>query len=201
MPRPQDHYGRKAKAAGYAARSVFKLGEILEKFPLFSPQAHVLDVGAAPGSFSQLLLQKMKGRGEVTGVDLAPVISVPAGTPNYRYISGDIFSNETMERVRARGPYDLIVSDAAPATTGTREVDAAKSMALAERVLEMACLCLKKNGHLAVKIFQGSGERELLETMRKRFATARGFKPQASRSESFETYFIGIGFRAEDPPE
>jgi 23S rRNA (uridine2552-2'-O)-methyltransferase len=194
MPRPQDHFGRKAKAEGYAARSVFKLREILEKFPLFSPQAHVLDVGAAPGSFSQLLLQKMKGRGEVTGVDLAPTVSVPAGTANYLYIPGDIFEEATLERILSRAPFDLVISDAAPATTGTREVDAARSMALAERVLEIARLTLKGKGSLVVKIFQGAGERELLETFRKCFTTARGFKPQASRSESFETYFIGMGF-------
>ncbi len=200
MPRPQDHFGHKAKSEGYAARSVFKLREILEKFPIFSPQAHILDIGAAPGSFSQLLLQKMKGGGEVTGVDLAPSVAIATSTGNFRYIAGDIFASETQEQIKVRGPYDLIVSDAAPATTGTREVDAAKSMALAECVLEIARSCLKKNGHLAVKIFQGSGERELLETMRQCFTTAKGFKPQASRSESFETYFIGMGFHPDNLP-
>jgi 23S rRNA (uridine2552-2'-O)-methyltransferase len=195
MPRPQDHYGRKAKADGYAARSVFKLREILEKFPIFLSGSHVLDIGAAPGSFSQLFLEKLKGRGEVTGVDLASAVSVPPGTTNYRYITGDIFEAATLEQILARSPFDLVVSDAAPATTGTREVDTARSMALAERVLEIARLTLKKNGNLAVKIFQGSGERELLAAFRKCFAMAKGFKPQASRSESFETYFIGIGFK------
>lgn len=197
MPRPQDHFGRRAKAAGYAARSVFKLREILDKFPLFTPRAHVLDVGAAPGSFSQFLLQKMKGRGEVTGVDLAPTVSVPAGADNFFYICGDIFEDAVLERIKDRAPYDLILSDAAPATTGTREVDAARSMALAERVLEIARLTLKEKGHLAVKIFQGAGERELLDALRRCFTSARGFKPQASRSESFETYFIGMGFKPE----
>ncbi len=194
MPRPQDHFGRKAKAEGYPARSVYKLREILEKFPLLRPPARVLDVGAAPGSFSLLLLEKLKGRGEVTGVDLAPAVSVPGGTPHYLYISGDIFEESTFERIRGRAPFDLIVSDAAPATTGTRELDAAQSMALAERVLEIAERCLAAGGNLAVKIFQGAGEREYLARLRSRFKTARGFKPQASRSESFETYYIGMGF-------
>src|SRR4030042_660994 len=88
----------------------------------------------------------------------------------------------------------------APAPAAAREGDAAQSRALAECVLEIARSCLKKNGHLAVKIFQGSGERELLETMRKCFTTAKGFKPQASRSESFETYFIGMGFHPDNLP-
>jgi 23S rRNA (uridine2552-2'-O)-methyltransferase len=197
MPRPQDHFGRKAKAAGYPARSVFKLREILDKFPLLIPGARVLDVGAAPGSFSLLLLEKLKGRGEVTGVDLAPEVAVPPGTAHYRYISGDVFEPAVLERIRERAHFDLIVSDAAPATTGQREVDTARSLALAERVLEIARLCLKPGGHLAVKIFQGSGEREYLELLRKCFRTVRGFKPRSSRSESFETYFIGMGFKPE----
>ncbi len=199
MPRPQDHFGRKAKAEGYPARSVYKLKEILEKFPLLRPRAAVLDVGAAPGGFSLLLLEKLKGRGEVTAVDLAPSISVPAGTPRFLYIPGDIFTAETLERIRSRAPFDLIVSDAAPSTTGTRELDAAKSMALAERVLEIASTFLAPGGNLAVKVFQGAGEREFLELLRARFDTARGFKPQASRSESFETYFIGMGFKLPAP--
>ncbi|MBN2352306.1 MAG: RlmE family RNA methyltransferase [Spirochaetales bacterium] len=194
MPRPQDHFGRKARAEGYPARSVFKLREILEKFPLLRPRARVLDIGAAPGSFSILLLEKLKGGGEVTGVDLAPAIAVPAGTPGYLYISGDIFEEGVYTRIRSRAPFDLIVSDAAPATTGTRELDAAQSMALAERVLDIAADCLSAGGSLAVKIFQGAGEREYLARLRSRFKTARGFKPQASRSESFETYYIGMGF-------
>jgi 23S rRNA (uridine2552-2'-O)-methyltransferase len=197
MPRPQDHYGRKAKAEGYPARSVFKLKEILEKFPLLAPAARVLDIGAAPGSWSLFLLERLKGRGEVTGVDLADTVSVPAGTAHYRYIRGDIFEPAALDAIRGRGPFDVIVSDAAPATTGHREVDAAQSMALAERVLEIARLCLKKNGNLAVKVFQGAGEREYLERLRRCFRTAKGFKPRASRRESFETYFIGIGFSPE----
>ena len=158
----------------------------------------MLDVGAAPGSFSLLFLEKLKNRGEVTGVDLAPWISVPPGTPHYLYIPGDIFAADTLTRIRTRSPFDLIVSDAAPSTTGTRELDAAKSMALAERTLEIASTCLVADGNLAVKIFQGAGERELLDRLRSCFVTARGFKPQASRSESFETYFIGMGFKPEN---
>jgi 23S rRNA (uridine2552-2'-O)-methyltransferase len=195
MPRPQDHYGRKAKAEGYPARSVYKLREILDKFPVLPPQAHVLDVGAAPGSFSLLLLERLKGRGEVTGVDLAPTVSVPAGKSGYRYIPGDIFAPAVQAQVRDCAPFDLVLSDAAPATTGHREVDAAQSMALADCVLEIARACLKPNGNLVVKIFQGSGEREYLVLLRKLFRIAKGFKPLASRSESFETYFIGIGYQ------
>jgi 23S rRNA (uridine2552-2'-O)-methyltransferase len=194
MPRPQDHYGKKAKALGYPARSVFKLQEIIRKFSILKPGANVLDIGAAPGSFSLFLLQKLEGKGRVTGVDLAPNVSVPGTHTNFFYISGDIFNESTKQKISEHGPFDMIVSDAAPSTTGQKEVDALTSAAIAECVLEIARRSLKKGGNLVVKIFQGGGEREFMTLCKTCFGSVKGFKPQSSRQESFETYYIGISF-------
>ena len=189
MPRPQDHYGKKAKAMGYPARSVFKLKEIVERFDIIPPSPTILDIGAAPGSFSLFLLEKVGPTGRIIGVDLALQLKIPS-FPNYTYISGDIFSSEVRQKLKDLGPYDLIISDAAPATCGQKEVDALKSIALAECVLQIAFTNLKPNGKMVVKIFQGSGEKEFILLLRQTFKQVRGFKPKASRSESFETYFI-----------
>ncbi|HEQ70862.1 MAG TPA: RlmE family RNA methyltransferase [Spirochaetia bacterium] len=195
MPRPQDHYGKKAKAEGYPARSVFKLKELLHKFRVLPVGARVLDLGAAPGSFSLYLLEQLKGRGKVVAVDLAPRIEVPETYDNFSYIVGDLFENDTRDRIAADGPFDLVISDAAPKTSGQKEVDALRSLSLVESVLEIARLCLKPGGSLVVKIFQGAGEQEYFKELKRYFLTVKGFKPQASRRESFETYFVGIGFK------
>jgi 23S rRNA (uridine2552-2'-O)-methyltransferase len=196
MPRPQDYYGKKAKEAGYPARSVFKLKEILEKFRILPPNPRILDIGAAPGSFSLFLLQKLNGKGSVTAVDLQSAVTIPSSFANFSYISGDIFDPKIQKRLIASGPFHLIVSDAAPSTTGQKEVDALTSIGIAECVLEIARRSLMKGGSLIVKIFQGGGEREYLQLLRGCFQSAKGFKPEASRKESFETYFIGIGFNS-----
>ncbi|RPJ05818.1 MAG: RlmE family RNA methyltransferase [Spirochaetaceae bacterium] len=194
MRRMQDHYGKKAKAMGYPARSVFKLEEIISKFNLIPARSRILDVGAAPGSFSMFLLEKLAGKGAVVAVDLAASVSVPEMHKNFTYICGDITDPGTQQKLTEAGPYDVIVSDAAPATTGQREIDTLASMALAESVLHLAEQSLKKHGNFAVKIFQGAGEAEYLKGLRTRFEKVKGFKPQASRKESFETYYIGLGF-------
>jgi len=190
----QDHYGKKAREMGYPARSVFKLQEIIRKFNLVPPGARILDIGAAPGSFSLYLLQFLRGAGSVVGVDLAPDVSVPEAEKNFTYIRGDITEPDIQNTLIAAGPYDVIVSDAAPSTTGQRELDTLASMGIAEAVLFIASRSLKKRGNFAVKIFQGAGEAEYMKTLRTCFEKVKGFKPQASRKESFETYFIGLGF-------
>jgi len=194
MPRPQDHYGKKAKELGYPARSVFKLKEIMEKFPIIPKSPRILDIGAAPGSFSLFFLQQLKGKGSVVAVDLAERISIPGSFTNFQYIRGDIFAQDIQDRIFTYGPFDVIISDAAPSTTGQKEVDALKSISIAECVLGIAKRILRKDGNLVVKIFQGGGESEFFNSLRASFQNVKGFKPQASRRESFETYFIGIGF-------
>jgi 23S rRNA (uridine2552-2'-O)-methyltransferase len=195
MRRTEDHYSRRARQKGFPARSVFKLQEMQERFRLIRPGARILDLGAAPGSWSQFCLQTLAGRGLVVGVDLnEPSFSRlgPEGA-EFRFVRGDLFAPDVETRLAQWGPFDLVLSDAAPHTSGSHLVDGQASLELATRALELALLLLKSGGSAAIKVFQGGQEGELLQRLRAGFAGARAFKPQASRSESREVYLLGLG--------
>jgi 23S rRNA (uridine2552-2'-O)-methyltransferase len=191
VQRRSDHYTARAKSEGFPARSVFKLKEIQRKFNVLRPGRRVLEVGAAPGSWSMYVLEVLAGRGRLTTVDLSPLV-IGTATDNLTAITGDVFSPEVMARLAEGAPFDVILSDAAPSTTGNRIVDTLRSEALVEHVVELARSLLAPGGHLVVKIFQGSGQKRILEDLRGMFESGKAFKPQASRSESFETYYIGL---------
>lgn len=184
-----DHYTDKAKKAGYRARSVYKLEAIQEKFSIIRPGDTVLDIGAAPGSWTQLALEIVGSDGRVVAVDLAPV-SVGGG--ELITIEGDLYDGETQAALEAHAPYGVILSDAAPATTGNRTLDTARSAGLVELVLHLADAWLGPGGNLVVKIFQGGEEQTILKNMRNSFESARAYRPKATRKESFETYLIGL---------
>jgi len=187
-----DHWTLKARSEGYPARSVYKLAEMQEKFRLLKPGLRVLDIGAAPGSWSLWVLRFLKGSGFLTAVDLSPLgIKAPFG--NFFFLQGDLYDPAVRSALAERGPYGLVLSDAAPSTSGDRTVDTGRSEALVEAVIGYADALLVPGGHLVAKLFQGGGERELLQSLRGRFETARGFKPRACRAESFETYLLGLG--------
>ena len=188
-----DHYTQRAKRGGYPARSVYKLEEIQNKYRLIAPGMKVLDLGAAPGSWSLFVLKQLEGKGEVTAVDLSPLNAL-AGRRGVHPIRGDFTDPEIRDLLSERGPYDCILSDAAPATTGNRTVDTGRSYTLAVSILDLAAGMLERGGSLAVKVFQGGDERELVERMRSMFDAARQMKPKASRKESFEVFLIGTGF-------
>lgn len=194
-----DYYWKKSKDQGYPARSVFKLQEIQEKYRPIAPGSRVLDLGAAPGSWSLWLLDLLAGNGTVTGVDLNDPDQKLQSRRNYHFLRADFSSEETGRWIREHGPYDAVVSDAAPSTTGNRTLDTARSADIARVVLDICEQVLVARGSCVLKIFQGGEERELLARMRTRFESARAFKPKASRSESMETYFIGLGFRGGTP--
>jgi len=222
-----DYWTLRAKKEGYPARSVYKLEEIVKKFGLLNglgsrrgtPERSqtgagpaILDVGAAPGSWSLWLLRQMKGRGTLMAVDIQDLDIVPqieamglhkaTGTAkvdepigaHFTFVKGSILDEPVRARLRELGPYNLVVSDAAPATSGNRLVDQARSEELVEAVIELALEVLAPGGALVTKIFQGGEERRLLTKLRAHFAQARAFKPQACRSESFETYLVATGF-------
>jgi len=190
-----DHWTLKAKGEGYPARSVYKLAEMQDKFRLLKPGTRVLDIGAAPGSWSLWILRFLKGSGLLAAVDLSPLgMTPPFG--NFFFLQGDLYDPAVRQALAGPGPYGLILSDAAPSTTGNRTVDTGRSEALVEAVIDYADAFLAPGGHLAAKLFQGGGERDLLAALKGRFETARGFKPKACRAESFETYLIGLGKRA-----
>lgn len=187
-----DHWTRKAKGEGYPARSVYKLAEMQEKFRILKPGSRVLDIGAAPGSWSLWVLRFLKDSGFLAAVDLSPLGMKPP-TGNFFFIQGDLYDPAVRAALAGKGPYDVVLSDAAPSTTGDRTVDTGCSESIVEAVIGYADDLLAPGGSLVVKLFQGGGERELLAAIKERYDTARGFKPKACRSESFETYLIGLG--------
>ncbi|MEI6388040.1 MAG: RlmE family RNA methyltransferase [Spirochaetota bacterium] len=189
-----DFWSQKAKKEGYPARSVYKLAEIDTKFHIVGGASRVLDIGAAPGSWSLWLLRKLAGKGFIAAVDVQG-LSMEMDFDNFHFIKGDLYDPAVRGELQALGPYNLVLSDAAPATTGSRIVDQGASESIVEAVMDYAFACLAPGGAFVAKIFQGGSEKALLDALRKRFASARGFKPEACRSESFETYLVATGFR------
>src|SRR5499427_2342090 len=185
-----DPYVRKAGAQGYRARSAFKLLEIVQREGLALIGQAVVDLGAAPGGWSQVLAQRVGGAGKVIALDLLEVPPIPGVT----IIRGD-FGEEgvlkQLEEVLAGRKVDLVVSDMAPNITGVRATDQARSIHLCELALDFAQSHLNPRGALLVKAFQGSGYPEFLAAMRKAFVTVASKKPGASRDESKEMYLLG----------
>ncbi len=187
-----DSYTLRARKEGYPARSVYKLEEINNTHRLIKPGDYVLDVGAAPGSWSLFTHRELiKGRGKIVSVDLNP-LNIDPIPPTIIPFVGDAFSSEIKEKLIKEGPYDAIISDAAPMTTGNRTVDTTRSEYLAENVVSLASEHLKEHGNLVIKIFQGGGQQEILKMMRNMFSKAKAFKPKACRDDSFEIYLIGL---------
>jgi len=205
-----DTWQIRARKEGYPARSVYKLQELDEKHALLKPMRRatagrifrVLDLGAAPGSWSLYILRKMQSQTASTllvAADLSPLSrEFDKGLfdgENFRFIRGDITDPTVRAAILSHGPYDLIVSDAAPATMGNRFVDTCRSLDLVEEVVSYAEAALAEGGNLVVKVFQGGDTSELLKRLKTLFATAKSHKPQACRSESFETYYVAGGRR------
>ena len=186
-----DYWSKKAFSEGYPARSVYKLQEIDRKFGMLKKNYKVLDLGAAPGSWTVFVLRELAGTGHVTSIDLNP-LAKNVKSDNLTFIQGDLYSDEIRKEALEHGPYNLVICDAAPPTTGNRVIDTARSSGLVELAIYYAETMLKQGGNFAVKIFQGGDQQQLLKKMRTIFAEAKGFKPVACRSESFETYLIGI---------
>jgi len=186
-----DYWSKKAFTEGYPARSVYKLKEIDEKFDMLKKNTRILDLGAAPGSWTVFALRMLEGSGYVTAIDLSPLAKDVKGD-NLTFIQGDLYDERVRNHALSLGPYNSLICDAAPATTGNRLIDTARSTGLVELALFYAQEMLKSGGNFVVKVFQGGDQQNLLTQMRKIFKTARGFKPEACRSESFETYLIGL---------
>lgn len=186
-----DFWSRKAFSEGYPARSVYKLQEIDQKFAMIKKNSNVLDLGAAPGSWTTFLLRNLGEGGKVTSCDLNPLSKSVKGE-NLTFIQGDLNDNEIRASIKANGPFDLVVCDAAPKTTGNRIVDTASSQQLVEMAIYYAQTMLVPGGNFVVKIFQNGDQQMFLKKMREIFNQAKGFKPEACRAESFETYLVGI---------
>ena len=187
-----DHYSIQAQREGYPARSVYKLKEIDEKFRIIKRGSNILDIGASPGSWTLYVCRKLKETGRITAVDLKE-LGKGIECRNLKFFKNDAFSKNFQETAVKTGPYDAVISDAAPSTTGNRTVDTGRSYNIAEDVLNFALKNLKSEGNLVIKIFQGGDEHKLIDIMRTEFKTAKIFKPKASRKESFEVFLVGTG--------
>ncbi len=188
-----DPYVQAAKAAGWRSRAAFKLIELDAKFHLLKPGARVVDLGSAPGGWTQVALRKVGDRGSVVGLDLLPVDPVPGAT----ILQGDFQDPEAEKRVAEAlgGQADLVLSDMAPNTTGHAGTDHLRIMSLAELALDFALRVLTPGGGFVSKVFQGGSEKAFLETLKRRFATVRHAKPPASRKDSAELYVVATGFK------
>ena len=197
MKEYRDHYFLKAKRENYPARSVYKLKELDAKFRLLKPGMKVLDLGAAPGSWSLGVAEKVGSKGLVLACDIQSTET--AFPPQVLFMQEDVFQRSAAfeAKLAELGPFDLVISDMAPRTTGTRFTDQARSLELTLEALAVACLHLKQGGNFVVKIFMGPDIQDLLTPMRKAFSSVKSFKPKSSRAESKETFFTGLGFRGD----
>ena len=196
MKKYQDHYFLKAKQENYPARSVYKLKEMNSRFHLLWPGMKILDLGAAPGSWSLGAAEKIGAKGLVLAADIKETLTV--FPPNVRFMQEDVFnrSPEFEQVLQALAPFDLIMSDMAPNTTGSKFTDQTRSFNLCEEALDLASLYLKEGGNFIVKIFMGPDVQDYLMTMRRMFAKVQGFKPKSSRSESKEIFYLGLGYKS-----
>jgi len=190
-----DLYVQRAKAEGYRSRAAYKLLELDRKDRLLAPGQLVVDLGAAPGSWSQVAAAKLGARGRLVAVDLLPMEPLPG----VHFVQGDFREQQVLDALLlALGgrKADLVISDLAPNISGIGVSDQARAMHLAELALEFARQCLKPGGSLVVKVFQGAGFTEFLTAMRKAFAKVGSRKPEASRGRSSEMYLLGKGLKS-----
>lgn len=192
MKKVQDHYFHKAKADNYPARSVYKLQEIDKQVKLFRPGQKVLDLGAAPGSWTMYAAEKVGPSGRVLGIDLQD--TGQAFAANVTFLQDDAFSPSpaAMEILEAMFPLDAVLSDMAPRTTGVVFTDQVRSLELCEQALAVARACLIQGGSFVAKIFMGPDVKAYTDSLRADFAKVVSIKPKSSRSESKEIFVVGL---------
>ncbi|MDB5414329.1 MAG: RlmE family methyltransferase [Rubritepida sp.] len=187
-----DPYVKAAQAAGYRSRAAFKLTELNERFKLLKPGQRVVDLGAAPGGWTQVVLRALDERGQVVALDLLPMDNLSGAI----VLQGD-FQDDAAEAAvltALGGQADLVLSDMAPNTTGHGPTDHLRIMDLAALALDFAEKVLAPGGSFVAKVFQGGSEKAMLERLRLNFARVLHAKPPASRKESSELYVVAIGF-------
>ncbi|MGI9274665.1 MAG: 23S rRNA (uridine(2552)-2'-O)-methyltransferase RlmE [Endozoicomonas sp.] len=190
-----DQYVKRSQEDGWRSRASYKLLEIQEKDRLFKPGIKVVDLGAAPGGWSQVAVELVGDSGRVVASDILPMDNI-AGVD---FVQGDFTEDHVLEEILSTigaDQVDLVISDMAPNMSGALSVDQPKAMYLAELALDLSRQVLKKNGAFVTKVFQGAGFEEYLKDMRSSFGKVLTRKPQASRARSREVYLLGTGFRS-----
>ncbi len=190
----KEHFYKEAKRVGYRARSAFKLQQIQRRFHLIPKDGVVIDLGAAPGGWSQVAKELVGEHGLVIGADLSAIRPLE----DVVFIQGDITKAETIEQIKdvlkARKA-DVVLSDMSPDISGNYSVDQARSAWLCECALRTAAQVLRPGGHFLCKIFEGENTKSFIETVRQRFVVVKTFSPQASRKSSSEVYIVAKSFK------
>jgi 23S rRNA (uridine2552-2'-O)-methyltransferase len=191
-----DPYVKKAQKDGYRSRASYKLLEIQEKYRIVRPGMSVVDLGAAPGGWSQVTSRLIGGQGRLIASDILEMDSIPDVT----FIQGDFTQDDVLAQILeavGNSHVDLVISDMAPNMSGTPEVDIPKSMFLCELALDLATRVLKPGGDFLIKIFQGEGFDVYLKDARQKFDKVQMLKPDSSRDRSREQYLLARGYRGE----
>lgn len=191
-----DEFVKRAQRDGYRARAAYKLMEIDDKDQLIKPGMTIVDLGATPGSWSQVAVQRLKGQGRIIALDLLEMAAIPG----VDFIQGDFREDAVLfqleEKLNNR-PIDLVIADMAPNISGISSVDQANAAYLTELALEFSLKWLKPGGNFLVKVFIGSGFDEIMKTMRLGFDKVVTRKPKASRDRSSEVYLLGLKRKAD----
>ena len=190
----KDPYVQLARRDGWRSRAVYKLEQIAAKEAIIRPDMVCIDLGAAPGSWSQYVVQQLKERVRVIAIDLLPIDALPA----VEFIQGDFTDDEVLQALMAMlgdQRADLVMSDLAPNISGNKAVDQPKSMYLAELALDLAKKTLKRRGDFVCKLFQGQGADEFIAEARQSFGKVRVMKPKASRPGSSEVYLVARNYQ------
>jgi len=190
----KDEFVKKAQAEGHRSRAVYKLEELIDRDRLLKPGIRVLDLGAAPGSWSQLVRNKLGDKGDVVALDILPMESI-AGVD---FLQGDFREESVLRELEARlngQKLDLVLSDMAPNMSGVALADQIRAMALAELALDFSRQWLKPGGSFLIKLFQGVGFDDYLRNLRADFTRVTMRKPKASRARSREVYALAMGLK------
>ncbi len=190
-----DEFVKRAQKEGYRARAAYKLIEIDDKDKLIKPGMTVVDLGSTPGSWSQVVVQRLKGQGNVIALDILEMQAIPGVT----FIQGDFREDavlKELENTLNGKKVDLVIADMAPNISGIKDVDLAGSAYLTELALAFSSVWLKPDGHFLVKVFIGAGFEEIVKMMRSQFGKVVTRKPKASRDRSSEVYLLGLNKKA-----
>ncbi|OJT19958.1 50S rRNA methyltransferase [Archangium sp. Cb G35] len=198
--RPKDHYFKKAKQEGLRARSAFKVDEILKRYPFLKKGATVLDLGAAPGGFLQILADAVGPNGRVIGVDIVAIR--PFSQPYVKTAVLDVLADDFDAKLSALydGPYDAVISDMAPKTSGIRTTDEARSLRLARKALELSLTRGRPGSAFVAKLFMGGEFEEFRDEVRAGFEEVKLVRPEATRGASMEVYVVGLRRKAPSAP-
>lgn len=197
--RPKDHYFQKAKQEGLRARSAFKVDEILKRFAVVKKGASVLDLGAAPGGFLQILADAVGPSGRVIGVDIVAIRPFSQKWVTTAVL--DVLADDFDAKLAAlhEGPFDAVISDMAPKTSGIRATDEARSLRLAGKALEVAATRGRPGSNFVAKVFMGGDFEEFRGQVRAHFEDVKVVRPEATRGASMEVYLVGLRRKASAP--